>query len=158
MDWSKMEVKRKIRTHCQSHWPQSKSIPTRSPLLCLHNWLQAFGVCHIFWNLICKQRKAGAQSNSSRFCQNSAPTPRRPAERKPCRRNLQVEYVQLGYTWHSVLILRCTQVNFTRGAVKSSWNTGGYGVFVLMPHNFQTNSEKERQWKSLKRKIKKAVP
>lgn len=142
MDWSKTEVKGKIRTHCQSHWPQSKSVQhTRSPLLCLHNWLQAFGICHFFWNLICKQRKAGEQSSSSHFCQNSDPT--------PC---------QLPWIWglekEPSSGVCSARLQLTRGAVKSGWNAGGYGGFALMLHNFQTNLVKTmRKSETVKTKV-----
>ena len=37
------------------------------PPLCLHNWLQAFGIHHISWNPICKQRTAAVEKQASLF-------------------------------------------------------------------------------------------
>lgn len=58
-----MEVKGGIPILCQCYKPRSKSKPASLPL-CLHNWLQAFGIHHSFWNPICKQKTAAAERQS----------------------------------------------------------------------------------------------
>lgn len=78
------------------------------PPLCLHNWLQAFGIHHISWNPICKQRTAAAEKQSSPFLTHRySPCTQKPggrAQSRGKRSNHTVPNVKLSHVGSDTML------------------------------------------------------
>lgn len=76
------------------------------PLLSLHNWLQAFGIHHISWNPICKQRTAAAEEQPSLFLtRRYSPLYVKPGGRASRQSILTVLYPTLSWNMLEVTLL-----------------------------------------------------
>lgn len=107
------------------------------PSLCLHNWLQAFGIHHISWNPICKRRTAATGRQSSLFltCWYS-----------PCTQSLEAEPVgkafrvvpdtNLNHVGSDTLLcaFEYLQLHFTEedACSASGWKAGDFSFFFFL--------------------------